>query len=164
MIVNTKAVRERERPKSIYDLLDAKWKGKIGIAKPLFGTTATHAACLFAALGEEKAKEFCRQLKANDVQILSGNAQVAQAVAGGQFAFGLTDTDDAIGMVEKGEPRGDRLSRPAVGRTGHAVHSQHAGDHQGVSASAGGPAAGRLSVVADRGSARWPRAPVPRFR
>ncbi len=103
LIVNTSLVPQDERPKSIYDLLEAKWKGKIGLAKPLFGTTATHIACLFAALGDEKAKQFCEKLKANEVQILSGNAQVAQAAAAGQIAFGLTDTDDAIGMVEKGE-------------------------------------------------------------
>ena len=45
------------------------------------------------------------------MQILSGNKQVAQAAAAGQIAFGLTDTDDAMGEVEKGEPGGDRLSR-----------------------------------------------------
>ena len=55
-------------------------------------------------MGEQRAKEFFTKLKANDVQILSGNKQVAQAAASGQIAFGLTDTDDAIGMLEKGEP------------------------------------------------------------
>jgi iron(III) transport system substrate-binding protein len=104
LIVNTQLVPEPLRPTSVNDMLDPKWKGKIGIAKPLFGTTATHIACLFALLGDEKAKQFCRNLKANDVQILSGNAQVAQSVASGQIAFGLTDTDDAIGMIEKAFP------------------------------------------------------------
>ena len=104
LIVNTKLVAEADRPKSVNDMLDPKWKGKIGIAKPLFGTTATHIACLFALLGEDEAKAFFRKLKANDVQILSGNAQVAQSAASGQIAFGLTDTDDAIGMLEKGQP------------------------------------------------------------
>jgi iron(III) transport system substrate-binding protein len=104
LIVNTKLVPENERPTSIYDMLDPKWKGKVGIAKPLFGTTATHAACLFAHLGDDKAKEFFGKLKANGVQILSGNKQVALAAAAGQIAFGLTDTDDAIIEIEKGLP------------------------------------------------------------
>ncbi len=59
-LVNAKSVDESERPTSVYDMTDPKWRGKIGLAKPLFGTTATHAACLFAHLGEEKAKEFFR--------------------------------------------------------------------------------------------------------
>jgi iron(III) transport system substrate-binding protein len=104
LLVNTRLVPENERTKSIFDLNDPRWKGRAAIAKPLFGTTATQAACLFAVLGEEKAKDFYRKIKANDVQVLSGNKQVAMAVAGGQLAFGMTDTDDAIGEVEKGMP------------------------------------------------------------
>jgi iron(III) transport system substrate-binding protein len=104
LIVNTDLVEEDERPESIYDLADPKWKGKVGIARPVAGTTASHVACLFAALGEEKAKEFLRSLLANDVQILGGNKQVAIAAATGQIAFGLTDTDDAIFEIEKANP------------------------------------------------------------
>jgi iron(III) transport system substrate-binding protein len=104
LIVNTKLVKEDERPKSIYDLADPKWKGKVGIARPIAGTTATHAACLFAAWGEERAKHFFRSLKGNDIKIMGGNKQVAQACAAGQIAFGLTDTDDAIIEWERASP------------------------------------------------------------
>lgn len=104
LIVNTKLVPEHERPKSIYDLTDPKWKGKVGIARPVAGTTASHAAVLFATLGDEKAKDFFRSLRANEVLVLSGNKQVAQACAAGQIAFGLTDTDDAIIEVERASP------------------------------------------------------------
>lgn len=102
LLVNTDLVKREERPKSIYDLADTKWKGKTAIAKPVAGTTATHAACLFATLGEDKAKAFFNSLVENDVQVLGGNKQIAQAVSSGQIAFGLTDTDDAIIEVEKG--------------------------------------------------------------
>jgi iron(III) transport system substrate-binding protein len=101
LIVNTKVVPESERPTSIHDLTDPKWKDKVAIAKPLFGTTATHAACLFEVLGTENAEEFFRKLKEN-VRIVSGNKQVALAVASGELALGLTDTDDAIIELEKG--------------------------------------------------------------
>ena len=104
LIVNTDLVKEDERPQSIYDLADPKWKGKVGIARPIAGTTASHAAVLFAALGDAKAKEFFESLKANDIQILSGNKQVATACATGQIAFGLTDTDDAIIEIERAGP------------------------------------------------------------
>ncbi len=104
LVVNTKAIAEGERPTSIRDLAEAKWRGKTAMAKPLFGTTATHAACLFAYWGDEKAKEYYRSLKKNEVQVLSGNKQVALAVAAGEAVFGITDTDDAIGEQEKGAP------------------------------------------------------------
>lgn len=104
LIVNTDLVPEAERPTSIYNLADPNWRGQIGIAKPLFGTTATHAACLFAHLGDDAAKKLFRDFKANDIQIMAGNSHVAQAVANGQLAFGLTDTDDAVGQIEAGKP------------------------------------------------------------
>jgi iron(III) transport system substrate-binding protein len=104
LVVNTKLVAEQERPQSIFDLADEKWQGKIAMARPVAGTTATHVACLFAVLGEERAKEFFRGLKENRVQILGGNKQVAQACAAGQIVFGLTDTDDAIVEIERSAP------------------------------------------------------------
>jgi len=104
LIVNTELVPSEERPTSIHDLADPKWRGRVGIAKPLFGTTATHAACLFAIWGDEPAKAYFRSLKENQVSIESGNKQVALRVAGGQLAFGMTDTDDAMIELKEGRP------------------------------------------------------------
>lgn len=103
LIVNTELVDEDKRPSSIHDLTDSSWQGRTAIAKPLAGTTASHAACLFAVWGEERAQTFFREVKAN-AAIMAGNKQVALAVARGEFAFGLTDTDDAIIEQEKGLP------------------------------------------------------------
>lgn len=104
LLVNTKLVPEADRPRRIEDLTDPKWKGKIGFAKPLFGTTATHAVCLFATWGADRAKTYYQALKANGIQVLSGNKQVAQAVGSGTIAVGMTDTDDAIGELDAGSP------------------------------------------------------------
>jgi iron(III) transport system substrate-binding protein len=104
LLVHSPSVPEADRPRGISDLVDPKWKGKIAIAKPLYGTTATHFTCLFALWGEEKARAYLGALKANDVQVLSGNKQVAQAVGFGQILIGLTDTDDALGEIDAGRP------------------------------------------------------------
>ncbi|MEX2140499.1 MAG: extracellular solute-binding protein [Pirellulales bacterium] len=104
LIVNTQLVGEGERPNSIRDLAAEKWRGQAGIAKPLFGTTATHAACLFAALGDEEAQRLFRAMKENDIRVEAGNKQVAVSVAAGRLAFGLTDTDDALGQIAEGHP------------------------------------------------------------
>jgi iron(III) transport system substrate-binding protein len=104
LIVNKKLVKPGERPRSIEDLADAKWRAKIGIAKPLFGSTASHAACLFAVWGDDRAKSYFRRLKENQIQILGGNKQVAVEVGQGRLAFGLTDTDDALEELRGGQP------------------------------------------------------------
>jgi iron(III) transport system substrate-binding protein len=92
-----------DKPQGILDLTKEKWRGKVAMAKPQFGTAATHAACLFQALGREKAEQFFRDLRPN-VTILPGNKDVAVAVADGRFDVGLTDTDDAIGELNRGQP------------------------------------------------------------
>jgi len=104
LLVNTRLVAEKDHPSSIHALEDPRWKGKVAIAKPLFGTTATHAACLFSVWGDERARAFFESIKSNQVQVLSGNRQVAKAVGDGSVWIGLTDTDDAIGELEAGSP------------------------------------------------------------
>jgi iron(III) transport system substrate-binding protein len=104
LIVNTERVAEADRPKSIRALGDPRWRGQTGIAKPLFGTTATHVACLFAKLGEAEARQLLDSFRANEIQILGGNKGCAEAVGRGQLALALTDTDDAIEEVDAGHP------------------------------------------------------------
>jgi iron(III) transport system substrate-binding protein len=93
-----------DRPLSLLDLTDAKWHSKVAMAKPFFGTTATHAACLFVALGPDAAKQWFSGLRKNAVALLGGNKSVALDVAAGKYAIGLTDTDDAIHEVLAGKP------------------------------------------------------------
>lgn len=102
IIYNTKLVDSP--PTSVHDLLKPEWRGRAGIANPLFGTTASHVAAWFAHWGAEEAKTFLQGLRANDVQILAGNATVRDRVAAGDLAIGLTDTDDANGAVVDGKP------------------------------------------------------------
>ncbi|TWT38590.1 extracellular solute-binding protein [Blastopirellula retiformator] len=103
LLVNTDLVKEEDFPTSIQDLVDPKWKGQCGFAKPLFGTTATHAAVLFSVWEADKAEAFFTQLKENG-RMFPGNKQVAVAVGSGQIAFGWTDTDDAKGELRSGAP------------------------------------------------------------
>ncbi|MSR53532.1 MAG: extracellular solute-binding protein [Gemmataceae bacterium] len=119
LIVNTKLLpTEAERPVSILDLTDPKWKGKLAMAKPQFGTTATHAACLFEVLGTDAADRFYRGLNANGITLLPGNKQVAQGVARGDFSIGMTDTDDALIELNDGKP----VAIIFPDRAGHALH------------------------------------------
>ena len=84
------------------DLADPKWKGKCAVARPVFGTTATHAAVLIQQMGEDRGQALWSEI-ANNATIVGGNKQVATKVAAGQFYFGLTDTDDAMIELENAE-------------------------------------------------------------
>ena len=104
LIVNTDLVMAEQYPTSVSALADPTWRERTGLAKPLFGTTASHVACLFALLGEEKAAGLLGSFKSNAVQIVAGNKACAEMVAAGRLAFGLTDTDDAVGELDAGRP------------------------------------------------------------
>lgn len=106
IIYNTNLVAAGQEPKSLSDFLDARWKGKACLANPLFGTTSMHAAALFETMGEAKAKAFFDGMRANGVKMLSSNGEVKRRVAAGEFAFGLTDTDDASVSIKEGKPVG----------------------------------------------------------
>ena len=104
LIVNTDRVPEDRRPTGYRDLLDPEWAGQCGIAKPLFGTTATHVAAWWASMGPEATQEHLAALKANGVVICASNADVKDRVAQGELAFGWTDTDDANLAILDGAP------------------------------------------------------------
>jgi iron(III) transport system substrate-binding protein len=104
LIVNTQLVPAELCPTSVKDLADPRWRGRTGIAKPLFGTTASHVACWFALLGEKPAAQMLAAFKANGVQIAAGNKACAEMVGAGRLAFALTDTDDALEEEGAGKP------------------------------------------------------------
>lgn len=104
-LVNTDLVSNDRMPDSLEDMLDPSWPAQqIGIAYPLFGTTATHAAALYAHWGASEARLFFEKLAERGIRVVDGNAVVRDMVVDGRLAFGLTDTDDACSAVEAGQP------------------------------------------------------------
>lgn len=104
IIYNTSLAPEGHAPKSVLDLAAPRFKDKACIANPLFGTTSMHAAALFEALGDAGARKFLDDFAANGGKILSSNGEVRRRVANGEFAVGLTDTDDYNVARQEGKP------------------------------------------------------------
>jgi len=105
ILVNTRLVPPAQYPRSIYDLLDNRFKGEqVAMAYPLFGTTATQAAAVYALEGRQKGRQYYERLHARGVRVVDGNSVVRDLVADGQARVGLTDSDDANGAVRDGKP------------------------------------------------------------
>ncbi len=94
LLLNTKLV-DPKQVRSIEDLANPRWKGRVTIANPVYGTTTMHMAALFVHWGEQRTRQFLAALKQNDVRIASSNGEVKRLVVAGEMAIGLTDTDDA---------------------------------------------------------------------
>ncbi len=104
LLCNTNLVREQEMPKSIFELTDERWKGRVALANPLFGTTSIHCAALFEILGTKRAEKYFEKLKYNRVVIVPGNSSSRDQVQDGELMIGFTDTDDANISIMKGKP------------------------------------------------------------
>jgi len=101
---NTNKVSAQDAPKSLEDALEAKWKGRLVMAAPAFGTTGGDVASWFAHYGPDRAKEILRRLKDNDVRIVSGNSTAVRMIATGQADICFTDTDDIYAGRRNGWP------------------------------------------------------------
>ncbi len=102
LIVHQK-IAETDVPATLEELVKPRWQKRWGMAKPFFGTTATHAACLWNTLGNEGARTLLGAMATSAV-VLPGNKDVAVAVGDGQLDMGLTDTDDAMVVIDKKMP------------------------------------------------------------
>jgi iron(III) transport system substrate-binding protein len=86
-------------PTSVYDLANPRYKGKACIGNPLFGTTTLHCLAIFHHLGEDRVKELFERMLANEVHVVASDGDVEDRIDNGDFAFGLTDNDDALSAV-----------------------------------------------------------------
>jgi iron(III) transport system substrate-binding protein len=93
-------------PESILDLAKPEFAPRACFANPLFGTTSMHAAALFELLGDDVAARFFKDFRANGGRMLSSNGEVRRRVSNGEFAFGLTDSDDVSVALTEHKPVG----------------------------------------------------------
>lgn len=99
LLVNQSLIQLADCPGSLADLASYPHLQQAGMAYPVFGTTATQAAALYAMWGERQARQFFTSLQAGGIQILEGNSVVKDYVSARKLAFGLTDTDDALAAM-----------------------------------------------------------------
>lgn len=90
IVYNPQKVPEAEVPKSVFDLADPKWKGRIAVA-PTNASFQSFVTAMRIQAGDERTKEWLRALKANDPVTFPGNQPVVEAVDKGQADLGLAN-------------------------------------------------------------------------
>lgn len=106
LIYNKHLVPTGTVPRSVSDLASPAFRNRACMANPLFGTTSMHAAALAQSLGEDGTRSFFQSLSSNGVALLSSNGEVKRRVAAGDYAIGLTDSDDVSVAIKDGKPVG----------------------------------------------------------
>lgn len=104
LVINTNLVAFGAAPRSLPELTNRAWRGKVALAMPQFGTTSTHFHALRLAWGQEPWRAWCRALAANQPLLVDGNSVVVKLVGGGEAAVGLTDSDDVAAAQREGLP------------------------------------------------------------
>jgi iron(III) transport system substrate-binding protein len=84
---NTNLVKKQDAPKTYQDLLDPKWKGKLGIE----ADDAVWFGALANAMGEEKTVRLFRDIaRTNGLSVRKGHTLLANLVVSGEVPYALT--------------------------------------------------------------------------
>ena len=123
---NTNLVKKEELPRTYQDLLDPRWKGKLGIEaknQEWFSTVALE-------MGEERGMQFFRDLVSkNGVSVRQGHTLLTNMVVSGEVPMALTVYNYMPEAAKKkGAPIDWFAIEPAVARSnaiGIAQHARH---------------------------------------
>ena len=97
---NSKLVSAKEAPADWPDLLNPKWKGKIGMDQEEF----EWFAALGDAWGRERALKFHRGLAQQQIHWRKGHTLISQLIAAGEFPVGIVYAHRAESMKRAGAP------------------------------------------------------------
>ena len=122
---NSRQVNAKEAPTDWQDLLNPKWKGKIGMDQEeyeWFGAT-------MEVWGRERALKYHRALAQQDVQWRKGHTLISQLIAAGEFPIGMVYAHRVESMKKAGAPiEWAKTSNPvfvALSPTGLAAKAPH---------------------------------------
>lgn len=109
---NTDKVNKADMPKTYQDLLDSKWKGRLGIE----ATEQEWFYALVNNMGEEKGLKYFRELVANNSpSIRNGHSLLANLVVAGEVPLGLTVYNHSVlSAKRKGAPIDYVVLEPAI--------------------------------------------------
>ncbi|UCE74237.1 MAG: extracellular solute-binding protein [Methanomassiliicoccales archaeon] len=122
---NTRMVAPNEVPKTYEDLLNPKWKKKLGMDTKAFYWFAN----MFKSMGEEKALDYMKKLSQQDILFRTGRTLNAQMLAAGEVSICITLYNNRVEeMKAKGAPIEWFAIEPVVpeihpiGVSSHAPH------------------------------------------
>jgi iron(III) transport system substrate-binding protein len=104
VVINTNRLSIASVPRSLLELTNATWRGKVAVAYPQFGTTGAQFHALRQLWGDTAWQAWCRALAANKPLLVDGNSVVVKFVGQGEAWLGLTDSDDIADGQREGLP------------------------------------------------------------
>jgi iron(III) transport system substrate-binding protein len=98
---NTKLVAKQDLPKHYTDLLDLKWKGKLGANRNNY----MFLAAMLELYGKEKGEDFLKKLAQQNPQVRSGGTLTATLVGAGELPIAFSvNANNVENVKESGSP------------------------------------------------------------
>ncbi len=127
IVYNTETLSEADLPDDIFDLIDPKWKDRIGWA-PANASFQTMVSTMRVMWGEEKTRQWLEGIQANDPKVYPKNTPQVAAVAVGEIDVGLVNHYYLFRfLAEEGESFPARNYHPRAGGPGATVMVAGAG-------------------------------------
>jgi iron(III) transport system substrate-binding protein len=89
-VYNTDQLQQADLPASVLDFVDPTWKGKVGWA-PENASFQAFVTALRVLDGEDAARAWLEDMKANEPQTFESNRAITRAVGAGEIPVGLVN-------------------------------------------------------------------------
>ncbi|MEO1583489.1 MAG: extracellular solute-binding protein [Planctomycetota bacterium] len=88
-------------PRTLRDLAEPRWSGRIGMARPTEGDALAHLAVLVGLWGDAPVRSWLSAMEQNGLRLFESEEAVVRAVGTGEIDVGITSTG-AAGVGENG--------------------------------------------------------------
>src|SRR3712207_6397820 len=116
-----------ERPDSIFDLTDPRWKGRVAAPNATNASWIGFLSELRLIAGEARARRWLEGMKRNDLAVLGSHGDVRRAVGSGEFDVGLVNHYYVELEREEGSPVTSVLTDQGRGEMGVVVNAASGG-------------------------------------
>lgn len=90
LVYNRNRLTLSELPRSVFELTEARWRGRVGIA-PTNASFQDFVTALRELVGDDRTRGFLEGLRANGAQIYANNVAIVEAVGRGEVDVGLVN-------------------------------------------------------------------------
>ena len=104
IVINTNLLTAATAPRTFSDATNAMWRGKVALAYPLFGTTATHFHALRQHWGRRHGKTGAARWRPTNRFWSMEIRSWSKWCRSGEAWWGFTDSDDIAGAQREGFP------------------------------------------------------------
>ena len=105
IVYNKGGIKPADAPKSLEELLNPKYKGKLVMPDPTQHTTTLQwIASLYKIMGKEKAEKYIREFGATKPFLVESLAPSAERVSTGETPIGISLVRYVVTFREKGAP------------------------------------------------------------